>query len=207
MLANVSYLLATRYGSLAVAVTLVSLYPASTVALARVVLGERLSRLQTAGMVTALVAVSLIVLGGTPAVAQSPPRVTDLAWMQGCWEMRSGDRVVEERWTSPRAGSLLGVGRTTRGDVLLEHEYIVLTERDGRLAYEAHPSAQASTVFLSRPLGGQEVVFENAAHDFPQRVGYRRTGADGLLAWIEGSSGGQQRRIEFPYHRVACEAP
>ena len=64
MLANVLYLLATRYGDLAVAVTLVSLYPASTVLLARVVLRERLSRLQMAGMVGALVAVLLIVGGG-----------------------------------------------------------------------------------------------------------------------------------------------
>jgi len=64
MLANVLYLLATRYGSLAIAVTLVSLYPASTVLLARVVLRERLSRLQAIGMVGALVAVLLIVRGG-----------------------------------------------------------------------------------------------------------------------------------------------
>jgi drug/metabolite transporter (DMT)-like permease len=64
MLANVLYLLATRYGSLAVAVTLCSLYPASTVLLARVVLRERLSRLQLVGMIGALVAVVLIVRGG-----------------------------------------------------------------------------------------------------------------------------------------------
>jgi len=64
MLANVLYLLATRYGSLAVAVTLSSLYPASTGVLARIVLKERLSRLQMIGMVGALVAVLLIVRGG-----------------------------------------------------------------------------------------------------------------------------------------------
>ena len=64
MLANVLYLLSTRYGELAVAVTLSSLYPASTVALARVVLKERLSRWQIVGVVAALVAVSLIVGGG-----------------------------------------------------------------------------------------------------------------------------------------------
>lgn len=64
VLANVLYLLSTRYGSLAVAVTLSSLYPASTVLLARIVLRERLSRLQALGMVGALVAVVLIVRGG-----------------------------------------------------------------------------------------------------------------------------------------------
>jgi len=64
MLANVLYLLATRYKSLAVAMTLVSLYPASTVLLARIVLQERLNRLQMIGMFGALVAVLLIVRGG-----------------------------------------------------------------------------------------------------------------------------------------------
>lgn len=64
VLANVLYLLATRYGSLAVAVTLSSLYPASTVLLARVVLRERLSLLQLIGMIGALAAVVLIVRGG-----------------------------------------------------------------------------------------------------------------------------------------------
>ncbi len=64
MVANVLYLLASRSGDLAVAVTLVSLYPASTVVLARVVLHERLSRFQVVGMVGALVAVVLIVGGG-----------------------------------------------------------------------------------------------------------------------------------------------
>jgi drug/metabolite transporter (DMT)-like permease len=64
MLANVLYLLATRSTELAIAVTLVSLYPASTVLLARVVLKERLSTLQVLGMVGALAAVALIVGSG-----------------------------------------------------------------------------------------------------------------------------------------------
>lgn len=63
MLANVLYLAATRYGPLTIVVTLSSLYPASTVLLARMVLGERLSRVQHVGIVCALVAVVLIVGG------------------------------------------------------------------------------------------------------------------------------------------------
>jgi drug/metabolite transporter (DMT)-like permease len=64
MTANVLYLLASRMGSLAVVVTLSSLYPASTVALARLVLGERLHRTQVWGLACALAAVALIVGGG-----------------------------------------------------------------------------------------------------------------------------------------------
>ncbi len=61
MLANALYLVATRYGPLSLVVPLSSLYPASTVVLARVVLGERLSAWQGVGIACALVAVLLIV--------------------------------------------------------------------------------------------------------------------------------------------------
>lgn len=63
MLANALYLWATRGGALSVVVTLASLYPASTVILARVVLHERLARLQVAGVACAFVAIVLIVRG------------------------------------------------------------------------------------------------------------------------------------------------
>jgi len=64
MLANTLYLLAAQIGPLSPVVTLSSLYPASTVLLARAVLGERLNTWQTAGVAAALVAVLLIVRGG-----------------------------------------------------------------------------------------------------------------------------------------------
>jgi drug/metabolite transporter (DMT)-like permease len=61
MLANALYLLASRGGPLSVVVTLASLYPASTVVLARVVADERLSRRQGIGVACALAAVVVIV--------------------------------------------------------------------------------------------------------------------------------------------------
>lgn len=61
MLANFLYLVASRAGPLSVIVTLASLYPASTVLLARLVLHERLSARQWAGVACAVVAVAVIV--------------------------------------------------------------------------------------------------------------------------------------------------
>jgi drug/metabolite transporter (DMT)-like permease len=64
MLANALYLLAAWQGPLSIVVTLSSLYPASTVLLARVVLGERLNSWQVTGVGCALAAIVLIVSGG-----------------------------------------------------------------------------------------------------------------------------------------------
>ena len=57
---NMFFMLAVRHGRMDVASVLISLYPASTVILARLVLKEKISPLQTSGMIAALVAVPLI---------------------------------------------------------------------------------------------------------------------------------------------------
>ncbi|PYJ10851.1 MAG: EamA/RhaT family transporter [Verrucomicrobia bacterium] len=61
MVANALYMIAARVGPLSIVITLASLYPAGTVILARLVLGERLSFMQTAGIACALAAVVIIV--------------------------------------------------------------------------------------------------------------------------------------------------
>ncbi len=61
MIANSLYLVAVRQGQLSLVATLASLYPASTVLLARFVLGERLGRWQQVGVVAAVAATLLIV--------------------------------------------------------------------------------------------------------------------------------------------------
>jgi drug/metabolite transporter (DMT)-like permease len=60
MTANILYLLAVQRGLLSLVAVLVSLYPGSTVLLARIVLGDRLRRVQLAGLALAGVSVVLI---------------------------------------------------------------------------------------------------------------------------------------------------
>lgn len=139
----------------------------------------------------------------TSAVAD----VSRLAWLAGCWASVDGESGSGEQWTPPAGGTMLGVSRTVRGGRTVAHEFVVIRVIDGAtLVYLAHPSGQPAAAFHARHVGEREVVFENSAHDFPQRIGYRLD-ADGrrLLAWIEGTGKSGPRREEFPMTRVDCD--
>lgn len=148
---------------------------------------------------------SLLVSFAPGAAAPAPAGgIERLAWMQGCWELKSADRTVEEQWMVPRGRTMLGASRTVRGERLVAFELVVLREQGDQLAYEAHPSGQPGAVFLSSSIAGDSVLFENPKHDFPQKVGYRRAGRDALLAFIEGPQQGKTKRIEYPFKRATC---
>ena len=153
--------------------------------------------------IAVLLSVGVALTGFSPAFAQPGSPIDRVAWLHGCWQTSGGPAVVEEQWMAPRGGTMIGMGRTVRDTRTTEYELVVLKEQDGRLAYEAHPSGQSSAVFLSREITDTSVVFENTEHDFPQRVGYRRS-ESGLAAWIEGTLKGQTRRVDFNYTRVPC---
>ena len=61
---TIFYFFATHDGFLAVTAVLTSLYPAVTIVLARIALGERLTRLRVTGLALAAVCVALIAAGG-----------------------------------------------------------------------------------------------------------------------------------------------
>lgn len=161
----------------------------------------RLRNVRSTLTVLALCAVPL-----TGGLVLPPPvfSVESLRWLAGCLEMRAGDRVVEEFHTNVRAGSVLGMARTTSSRRLMEYELTLIREKAGKVLLEAHPSGQAAAVFTATSVGEDSVIFEAPKHDYPQIVGYRRSGRDSVLGWIDGNQGGKRQRIEFPYRRVPC---
>jgi hypothetical protein len=139
----------------------------------------------------------------TSGAAQQPQGIQRVAWLQGCWELATADRVVEEQWMTPRGASMMGMSRTVREGKLVAYEMVLIREDGSALVYEAHPSGQPVAMFRSTAFSETQIVFENPSHDFPQRIGYELKG-DGLLAWIAGTQNGKSRRVEFPYERVRC---
>jgi hypothetical protein len=139
------------------------------------------------------------------ATAPDPTSSVDpLRFLTGCWERRTARGTVEERWSPPKGGMLQGMGRTFLGDSLVEYEFVLIRETGGRVVYEAHPSGQAPNTFPLKTISDTLAEFEDPAHDYPQRVGYRKAGADSLIAWIDGTTPRGPRRVEFPYARISC---
>ena len=137
------------------------------------------------------------------ALAGPPATIDQMAWLKGCWIQTKPGGVVEELWMGPGGGVMLGMGRTVRDGKLRDHEFVRIVEVDGSLAYVAEPSGQARATFPLKSLTAGEAVFEDLAHDFPQRVIYRRLGPDAVTGRIEGQIGGQAKSVDFPYKR--CE--
>jgi hypothetical protein len=154
---------------------------------------------RSAAYATLAAALSAGVLAG-----QERPEVETLSWLAGCWEQARDGVVIEEQWMRPRAGTMLGMSRTTREGAPAAHEWILLREVKGAVQFQAHPSGQASATFTASLVSDTALVVENPDHDFPRRIGYRPAGPDSVLAWIDGGPGNEGRRVEFRFARAAC---
>ena len=129
---------------------------------------------------------------------------SSLSWMAGCWRQESSGRVVEEMWMAPLADGMLGMSRTVARGRIIEHEFLQIRVQEGRLVYIAKPSGQPEATFTAKSAGAREVIFENLAHDFPQRIMYRLQSDGNLAARVEGTEKGETRGIDFAMKRVAC---
>lgn len=131
-------------------------------------------------------------------VAATPPAtVGDLAWMAGDWGREADGRWVEESWTPPRGGVMLGMSRSGRGEELREFEFLRLQAgADGVLAFMAQPQGGAPVAFRLVRHYAASATFENPAHDYPQRIQYARTG-DTLTATISAIDGTKARSWTF----------
>lgn len=123
-------------------------------------------------------------------LAQATGPIERLAWLAGSWQGVSGTTAIEEHWTAPRGGTMVGMHRDVEGGKTSGFEYARIVADTNALVYYASPGGRPPTPFTAIEVGASRVVFENRAHDFPQRVIYWREGTT-LHARIEGEQNGK----------------
>jgi hypothetical protein len=136
-----------------------------------------------------------------PAAHAGAGDVAKLAWMTGTWRELDGTTVTRETWLAPLDGAMGGVGQTTKPGKPAKFEYMSITDEPAGVTFTAYLKGQDPTPFVLKPGPDGVAVFENLAHDFPQRVIYRRCGVQ-LCGAIEGKADGKTISIEWRYDRV-----
>ncbi|HSX62174.1 MAG TPA: DUF6265 family protein [Tahibacter sp.] len=138
----------------------------------------------------------LVSLTSLAARAIEPP-----AWLAGHWRVEDGGRVTDEVWLAPAQGLMTGMSRTHGGKKPF-FEFVRIEQRGDALVYVAQPRGGPATEFRAVQVDAQTITFENAQHDFPQRIVYEYRAPDTLAARIEGLIDGRERVERWNYRRV-----
>jgi hypothetical protein len=115
--------------------------------------------------------------------------VEQLGWMSGHWSGASSGVRMEEHWTSPAAGLMVGMHRDVAPSKKPAFEFLRIEQRESGPVYLAMPGGRPATEFPLKSLSGGQAIFENLNHDFPQRILYWRDG-ESLCARAEGTLNG-----------------
>jgi hypothetical protein len=132
----------------------------------------------------------------------APLTVESLAWLEGTWTGEKDGIRTEEVWTGVRGGALLGLHSDVKAGRLVGWEFLRIAVTDGRVVYHASPRSAPPTPFTLVEAGARRAVFENKAHDFPQRILYWIDDAGAMHARIEGPQGGRTAGEEWVWTRA-----
>ena len=136
--------------------------------------------------------------------------LSDLSWLSGCWRGSVNQREFLEHWLPLRGNLMIGASHTVTQDRTQNFEYVRIESRADGLYYVAHPSAGKDLSFrlAERQVDGPDTIFTfaNDAHDFPQRIVYRRGTEGWLYIHVEGRVQGEERKVIYPLRRIDCES-
>lgn len=141
-----------------------------------------------------MIGAALLLAGASPA---QPEGVAALNWMAGHWSTEGAGAWTEESWAPPRGGVMLGTNLSGVGEQAGGFEFMrVASGKDGKISFWGSPGGQPPVEFKLVRSGPSEAVFENPAHDYPQRIRYWRDGKM-LQAEVSDISGAKAMRWTF----------
>lgn len=109
----------------------------------------------------------------------------DLAFLSGHWGAKVGNVEMEEIWSAPAGGMLIGMHRDVKAK-RTSFEFMRIEQTADGIVFFAQPSGRPQTPFPLVESSANRAVFANPQHDFPQRIIY--TLQDGrLCARVEGA--------------------
>jgi hypothetical protein len=135
-------------------------------------------------------------------ISVSAQKSEQMKWVAGIWKISSGNNSIVEQWTITNDSMLTGKSFFVKdGKDSIQQESLELSFRNGNWNYISTVAGQNNNqpvYFKIIFLKGAEFIAENPAHDFPQRIAYRRI-KNQLFASIEGRNNGKYGKKNFDF--------
>lgn len=147
-----------------------------------------------------LLSIVLGLLHGNPVKAQTTDvtssveaTLSDFAWLAGHWQGNLTGRIVEEIWSEPMAGLMMGMFRLADSTQTLVLEFFSLRQSEEGIEFRLRHFSPALDAWekedpITLKLVNQRenlFTFENPFHDRPKRVILTRAGENTLISRSE----------------------
>ena len=134
----------------------------------------------------------------------SAPTLAQFDWLVGTWQREAAKSVTVESWHKLSEHTFEGlsvrISKATQDTVFSES--LLLAEMGGELFYVAKVPENAFPIpFKLTTFDENQAVFENAGHDFPQKITYLRHSATAMTVVVSGTENGQARQFEVKFQR------
>jgi len=146
-------------------------------------------------------------IGLTMAAPAPETSVEDLRWLAGSWASDSAAVRIEEHWSAPAGGLMVGMHRDVIGGRATGFEFFRIRADSIGLVYLSQPGGRPPHPFRLKELGSRSVVFEDPEHDFPQRVMYWLDERGELHARIEGVMNGKLEGENWRWKKASLLEP
>lgn len=156
-----------------------------------------------------LISLSILAISSCNDSSKSLPannysRTKGFDWLVGTWENQSKEGTLTEAWEKMNDSTFKGQSYFVSGTDTSFSESISLVQRNGELLYIPAVKDQNDGLGISFRLitmNEKDLIFENAEHDYPQRISYHHVSNDSLIAEISGNKGGELKSEQFPMTR------
>jgi len=155
---------------------------------------------------------AVICLGlSSRSLSACPDKTTslaDLAWIAGDWVGEEGDTRIEEIWSKPDGGAMMGMFRLVQNDQPVFYEFMSIELTDGGPVmkikhfnpdFVGWEEKQESVVLELKELTTHKVIFEAERDGNPEFLTYELTG-DVLVVTLEKPA--KDSRSEFRFQRA-----
>lgn len=141
----------------------------------------------------------------TEKTTASMKQIEKAAWLIGDWGNAHNETKLTEIWKKENDKLFIGRSFNLRNNDTVSSEWIRLEQQGDSVYYIPNVKNQNKgevVKFVMTTATDRELIFENPAHDFPQKITYQLVNKDSINAEISGGSNGEWIVEKFPMHRI-----